>query len=456
LREEVDAMCRFWFQATCLAVALVGLSAWGPGATPSAGQTVPSAGALTPWVPLVDALRETMRSGRPSVVIVTKRTDPGSQALRASLPGSLQALSIKGLVLAEMDTETFGDRVARIGITEFPTVLVYGRGGPDRGLTLMGHLSKPGGANAVAAWVGKLRPAVAAQPADPAVVRTNHYPGDQQAPSPQAPPVAPAPSAPVTYAAPPVVPVTPVYTAQAPQPVMVSPPAAPVVVQPPTQTIVMAPSPPPNIVFAALTAAAPVAMAPAPAAQPSQLFLAPAPTAAAPAPTAAAPAAFAPAAAPMAFAPAAAAPVAFAPAAAPMAFAPAAAAPAMAPTVMAPVAAAPTAGFVTLIAPSLLNRLLGAIGEHLLTKKQPRIQLSQSPALAPAPTGMAYAPAPQAYAPAPQAYAPAPQAYAPAPQAYASAPSVSAPAPAEARAPYPAPSPQSSGHGFLGFFHKGD
>ena len=30
-------MCRFWFQATCLAVALVGLSAWGPGATPSAG-----------------------------------------------------------------------------------------------------------------------------------------------------------------------------------------------------------------------------------------------------------------------------------------------------------------------------------------------------------------------------------------------------------------------------------
>ena len=128
-------------------------------------------------------------------MIVTKRTDPGSQALRASLPGSLQALSIKGLVLAEMDTETFGDRVARIGITEFPTVLVYGRGDPDRGLTLMGHLSKPGGANAVAAWVGKLRPAVAAQPADPAVVRTNHYPCDQQAPSPQAPPVAPAPSA---------------------------------------------------------------------------------------------------------------------------------------------------------------------------------------------------------------------------------------------------------------------
>ncbi len=129
----------------------------------------------------------------------------------------------------------------------------------------------------------------------------------------------------------------------------------------------------------------------------------------------------------MAMAPVAAAPtMAMAPvAAAPtMAMAPVAAAPtmAMAPVAAAPAAAAPAAAAPTmmLVAPSLLNRLIGTIGEHFAQKKNPRILMAQAPGLAPAPApapAYAAAPAPAYAAPAPTALgyleAPAPGPYPP-------------------------------------------
>ncbi len=86
------------------------------------------------------------------------------------------------------------------------------------------------------------------------------------------------------------------------------------------------------------------------------------------------------------------APVAMAPQ--PMAYAPTAMAPQ--PTANAP-AQSPILAAALLTNPRLWERLLGALGEHLAQKKNPRIQMSNSPTIAQAPVAMA----PVAGAPAP-------------------------------------------------------
>ncbi len=52
-----------------------------------------------------------------------------------------------------------------------------------------------------------------------------------------------------------------------------------------------------------------------------------------------------------------------------------------------------------LTAPNLLDRMLGALGEHLRQKGNPRLQMASAPAFAPMPSSNA----PIGYAPAPSA-----------------------------------------------------
>ncbi len=114
--------------------------------------------------------------------------------------------------------------------------------------------------------------------------------------------------------------------------------------------------------------------------------------------------------------------------------------------------------------PNLLNRVLGAIGEHFAQKKNPRVQMGQAPMMAQAPVAQApvaqgptigYAPV-TAYAPAPVGQAayvtPESTCFAPcntynAPCKYHGGP-CPGPGPQYAPAPSgPAPSPQS-GYGY--------
>jgi hypothetical protein len=169
----------------------------------------------------------------------------------------------------------------------------------------------------------------------------------------------------------------------------------------------------------------------------------------APAPTQYAPVAMAPA-------PTQYAPVAMAPA--PTQYAPVAPAPTQfVPVAQAPVGQSPaTAAVITLVAPRLFDRLLGAIGESLANRRNPRIQMGSAPALSPFPTTSGLGFAPTGVAQAPTAY------YAPAPTAFAPA-SRCAPARAygveyveEAQPEYqqPLPSPQTPRGKYHSFFHR--
>lgn len=384
-------MTRTWRPAARLLTIALGLLA-----DAAATRAADGPGDRPGWTPLAQALKATAETGRPTVVVVTGATDAGSELMRRSLPAILQTQPVgQSVSLAEMPAEVYGERLRQMQVNTAPSILVYARG--EGGLKLASHRLGITDPYQAVGWLATLRldappPSVAAAPTDAALQRTQ-YPSGQGA-TPQAPP----PPPPAYYAPPPAVPVAPVQPVySAPAPAMVMAPAPqPVVVAQAPQPIIFAPAPAPAV----YTAAAPAPLMTAPA--PAQLFAAPAP-----APP------------PVAYAPVAAAP--------PMAYAPVAMAP---PQQVAQSPAAAAVATMILTNPSLIEKVLGAIGRHFAEKGNPRISMAPAPALAAAP--VAYAPAPQAYAPAPAAYAPAE-------------------APSYAPAYAPTPSPQG---GFLRHFHK--
>jgi hypothetical protein len=398
-----------------------------PGAPAARGQAPAPAG----YSALGPALQATLQTGRPTVVVVTAQAEPASAALRDALPVLLRTQPVGAVaMLAEMPAELHADRVRALGVSRLPAVLVYGRGAG--GMQLVGHKLGATDPYQVTGWLASLgleRAAIAA--ADPTVLRTGGGYPSTQTPSGQAPPPPYVPQAPPPQSPPPMmyvpqqqVQMAPTYAAPSPAPLVVAPPSQPVVVAQPPQTIMVAPAPPPNIVFSAPTQPtvmmAPVASAP-PAAAPTNAFLAPSQPAAAPV-------------AMMAMAPAA-APVAMAPAPAPVAMAPQ------------QVGQGPvTAAFMTLVAPTLLERLLGSIGQHFAQKGQPRLAMGQAPTMsnvAMAPTAMGAAPMAMMAPQAPPGYRLVPiSAYEAAPPAYGPPPGYGYGPPAEAYPPPNAPSPQ--------------
>jgi hypothetical protein len=354
------------------------------------------------WTPLSRALNATIRTGTPTLVVVTSRTEPGSLQFCRALTYSREVGGLTGsLQFAEMASELYKDQVKTLGVRTFPTLIVYRRGG--RGLEMVSFTSGLTEPHQVVDWLGSVGlVARETAPADAAILRAGQggaMASDQAYPSAQNPQPSPPSKQPMGPPPPPYVP--PPY---APPPVQMAPPPqqyfapypapAPVYVQPPTPTmivqqapqqIILAPAPPPQVTIAMAPSAAPtVSYAPVGGAPPAgnappNLFTQPG---AAP-PGAAPPVAMAP---PMQPVYAQAPPTANAP-----------------PVGQGPIAA--TALAMTLTNPSLINRLVGALGEHLAQKKNPRVQMAQAPAMAPAPTGGA----PVAYAPiaqTPIGYAP--------------------------------------------------
>jgi len=410
------------------------------------------------WQPLQQSLQICKQTGKLLVVVTSSGQEPASKSFATTFKMVVdQASSELDMMFSEMPTEEFADALKRMKVTTHPTLILY-RPGPLNVQIVASHSGFKTVREAVL-WldtIGALKTKTAAAPApapDPALTQLglpqlperispearsaatqrdqevektgwqgaygsdqNTYPSEQgnnrpypsppQKVPPCLPPAQPPPSAPppVQYQQPPV------YTGQVSTPLVVSPPSVPLVIQPQAPTVVVGPTPQPNIIFASAppaaptisymtTASAPQPTANAPTANAPQLFMAnapqPQPTASAPQPQ---PPAMAPQPVPMAYAPQ---PVAAAPQPAPVAYAPQPGQVAQSPLLAA-----------VLTNPSLVNRLLGALGEQLAQRKNPRIQMGQAPQMMQAPM----APAPMGYAPAGgQAYAPAGYGYAPAP-----------------------------------------
>lgn len=299
--------------------------------------------------PLDRAVGVTLKDGWPTVVVITSSASLESQRLLQSLQLAPQAhaLSQAGQIVS-LGMEANAARMRRMGVTSAPVILVYGRG--SKGLELAGRLLHPKDAESAIAWLEALGavPASSAM-ADAAVVRTGHQHNASPQASPQAPPpvyqAPPSPQpAPPPQAAPPTV-LAPVMSSPSQVPVVVSAPSTPVVFQPQAATIVVGPQPPPNIVFASAPPSAPNIMMMAPSSPTPNMFMA----APAPQPVAAPQPMMAPAPQPM------------------MA--------AGAPVPQQSLATTATIGLL-LNNPGVIDRLLGAIGRHLATRGQPRIQMS--------------------------------------------------------------------------------
>jgi len=410
------------------------------------------------WLPLKQAIQAGKQSGRLVLVITSSRGVPESTRLTANLKDVVaQAESELNLLFAEMPAETYSAELKRMGVSVHPTLILYRVG--SKGIQLVHSRGDVRSVRQAAEWLdamGVLRsrtaevpprtrhgaelatsPEHVAQeasraPIDPQVDRTaGEYPyGSQQTPYPSeqtyrqqppppiktppyVPPAAPPVQAPPQQTYQPVYQQPPVVTGQVSTPVVVSPPQVPVVVQPQAPTIIVGPTPQPNIIFAAAPPSvptfsyitqgnAPQPTANAPTGNAPQLFMAnaPQPTGNAPQPVAMAPQ-------PQ--------PVAMAPQPQPVAMAPQ---PQPQPVAMAPqptgnapqVGQSPALLAAVLTNPSLINRLLGAFGDHLAQRRNPRIQMGQAPQMMPAPAGNA----PTGSAPgaglalAPAGYAPTP------------------------------------------------
>jgi hypothetical protein len=466
----------------CIALGLLGLAPPVHGqdaANTSAAPVVPApaaapAAAIGAWPTLPQAVQAVKQTGTPLVVIATSRAVPASAKLVASIKQTVASRPFGGTVLfVEMPAEVYGDRLKSLGIDSFPRAIVY-RAGP-KGLVAVGSRGEFTEGEQVISWLRILGLVSVRPPGDSGLVRTGgqaHYPTSQgpvpsgqnnipptPPPAPQPPPYIPQP-----VPAPPPSPVAPVYMQPAPQPLVVSAPSAPVVFQPSAPTIIVGPTPQPNIVFANAPASAPnisvmnSGNAPTAGNAPPQLFLAPQPSGNAPTQPP-----------PMAYAPQP------PPQPQPMAYAPQPPQqPAYAPVAFAPTGNSPALVTALLTNPRLWERLIGALGEHLAQKKNPRIQMGNAP-VAQAPTQYGNAPtvgaptagAPTAYAPvayAPSGYAPVAQPMyampAPPPMYMAvmppQAPPMYAPPPAYQPPPYQpppppyqpsGPSPQGDGNG---------
>lgn len=386
------------------------------------------------------ALGETARGGRPSLVLVTSGGLPASREWAAQMARSLTEGMGDRVQVAELLAETAPERVKALNVRTLPTALFYvndGRNGLKlaayrqgevAGSELMSLMAEhlpvmdaPLADNAQmlpAKRVVRVQRASASTPVEPPVPASAKLSGLAAAPAARDEQVAAtthhgyaqasAQGSPQTYAEPPgkTMPPSPVKTAPPQQsPPVQAPPAQPQPVYgaPPTQPQPVYGYYPQQPVYAAPPSAAPVMVQP----PTGQVVVQPAPLNVMVAPSPPPQVTYmAPAMAPPMYAPApAAAPPANAFTVAPPAYAPPAAAPqpsfAAGPTATAPQPAygapQPAMGagglapsMMMTIAPNLLDRFLGGLGRVLAERGNPRLRMTaESPAYFAAPAGVA-------------------------------------------------------------------
>lgn len=232
-----------------------------------------SGGSAGGFVDCAQALNETIRSGRPTVVVITSRAVPASVGLRDLMARDLLGSSIgQSAMFAEMPVELFADRVERLGVEQYPTLLAYGS--RDGALVRLGTLAGPTDSAQVAAWIGSLGltgGGNAIPRTDPSVSRSGLLHRDRGSyvavpvASPQQPVQAPPPPTkpqpppsgmiPVGHAAPPAM--SPVVMQESGPPVIVQQQSPSIYIQPQAPRIMLGQMPPPEITIVQGPQAAP-------------------------------------------------------------------------------------------------------------------------------------------------------------------------------------------------------
>lgn len=375
--------------------------------------------------PLNQALWETVRSGKPTIAVVTSGTSAESMRLWESIERSRFARDLVGSYqFSEMPREVYADETARLNLSNAPTVLIYRKTGTS--VSLSGRLNHPKEAADVFRWLMSGGSDAASTGMKDVAVRQagGHRPVSatgQAQPSPQLPVSPPRQSPPSAPALPPVqtappaasFPVQPVSS----PPVVVSSPSPTVVFQPQPMNVMIGPTPPPTISFVQSPASTPNVNVITPAASapaPNLMF---APPAVQPQPAMGYPLP-APVAQPVAGVPLMAAQPAY--------------------------AAAPTSSLgIVLNNPGPFDRLLAGFGQRLIRRGYPRIQMAP-PAPAAFPIATVQPATPVMMIPQAQPVSPA--------QPYCPSPSVDVPSPQGGNAAATTAAPAHSRHHFFRLF----
>jgi hypothetical protein len=407
----------------CALIAMLALRSPCHGQTPSAEP----AG----WTSLGSAIQTTATSGKPTLVVVTSQKSPESKNVKQMLLLAPEAANYSQVIqFSELPAETSPVSVKNMRVTKYPTYIVYRRA-VNGEIEVASYRVGIADSREVFAWINSLglKPiapaaqaltaapttAASAPPApsrtmvDPAVERVVHspqpslqYPSGQAYPTEQSPQTYPPPPSKQPVMAPPPYspqqpycppqpqpPAQPVFVPQqpqyvpAPQPYYLQSQTPAMVVQQAPQQIVLAPPPPPQVTVA--MAPAPVAYAPAP--QPN-LFTQPM-QAPQPQPMQAPQPMYAPQPQPMQ-----------APQPQPMQ------APQPQPMQAPQQQFGQAPSQMMLQAPGLLDNMLGAFGDILSRRRNPRVQMSPMPTLTQAPVANAPVMMAPGYGQAPYGYAP--------------------------------------------------
>src|SRR3954466_10904214 len=153
-----------------------------PGRSP--GQEVPGEGGDAAREAVQVALRGTLSTGRPTVLVATSRTSPESLDLWRRLMGAYGAPWISSMQWLEVSADRDPVWLVKLGITDIPSVIVFGRG--PKGLEFLGRLNRPKGVEEVAAWLAPLGTGRTAREAGPPALTRAQYSTPQALPSSQA------------------------------------------------------------------------------------------------------------------------------------------------------------------------------------------------------------------------------------------------------------------------------
>jgi hypothetical protein len=320
--------------------------------------------------PVEQAFVTTLRTGRPTFILVTSKSSPTAHQLWEQMLGSPRARQLMDAAqFVEVVAEEEPARVRQLGVGTAPVVCVIRKN--KEIIEKEAQRAMPRGTASLIDWVESTvqdlapvpQPVVdaelqrshfqvhAAAQASPQVPQYSPPPPPQQAPPQQSPPYSPPLQG------------VPVVNAPSPPPVAVTMSSPPVYVQQSAPTVVLGPTPPPNIVIAQAVPSMPTVSMAVPAQSPPQMMLSAPPQQqpmmALPQPQSQ-------------------------PQPQPMMAAPQPQ-PMMAVPQPAPAAAVPQQSIVGTAAlglilsnPNLIDRLLGAIGRLLAQRGLPRLQLNQA------------------------------------------------------------------------------